>query len=260
MTTAPPQTSPLHPARMGLEPLPLEDWLRPRAGDEALLAERARLIATYASDVMAALPEADAAVAELALLLQQRGIKLAEGHSAILTLTALGHALAEDLCILTPAADGGYRLTAGVLCFPNRWRLREKLGGDVLAVHGPVPDYHGELAQTVDRFLARLKPERAYLRRNWGLSSSPALFLPDPTPAVDPRQDGSPIFLRREDQSFLKLPETGAVIFAIRTRVTPWSETPADLRADILGVIGELDGPWLAYKSIKLVKLGSEEK
>ena len=249
MTTTPPQASALHPARMGLEPLPLEDWLRPQPGDEALLAERARLIAAHASDVLAALPEADAAVAELALLLKRRGIEIAASNGAVPTLAALGHAVAEDLCILT-AADGGYRLTAGVLCFPNRWRLSEKIGGDVLAVHGPVPDYAGELAQAVDRFLARLKPERAYLRRNWGLSSSSDLFLPDPTPALDPRNDGPPMFLRREDQSFLKLPATGAVIFGIRTRVTPWSETPADLRADILGVIAELDGPWLDYKSI----------
>jgi hypothetical protein len=248
MSDSQPVLSAHHPARMGLEPLALGDWLRPQAGDEVLLAERARLIAAHATDVIAALPEGDPAVAELAALLRQRGSAIDAASGSVPTLTAVGRAVAEDLCILTPA-EGAYRLTAGILCFPNRWRLTEKIGGNVLAVHGPVPDYSGQLSQAVDRFLARLKPERAYLRRNWGLSTSPELYLPIPTPAVDPRSD-APMYFRREDQSFLKLPETGAVIFGIRTTITPWQETPEDLRAQILETIDGLTAPWLDYKSI----------
>ena len=142
----------LHPARMGLVPLPFGDWLKPQAGDAALLAERTRLIARQRADVMAALPESAAAVAELGSLLRARGFAIDD------TLAAMACNIAEDLCILT-AAEDGYRLTAGVLCFPNRWKLAEKLGGSVLAVHGPVPDYAAQLSASVDRFLARLKPE-----------------------------------------------------------------------------------------------------
>lgn len=250
MTGAPVDPATLHPARMGLEPLPLSDWLRPRAGDEALLGARARLIAAYASEVTAALPEADAAVAELAALLRRRGSQVEEADGGLATMAALGRAIAEDLCILTRGTNDPYRLTAGVLCFPNRWRLAEKIGGNVLAVHGPVPDYAGALSDSVDRFLDKLKPERAYVRRNWGLAGSPELFLPQPIPAVDPRTDKS-VYLRREDQSFLKLPETGAVIFAIRTAVSPWADAPADLRAGILATIDGMGPGWLAYKSIR---------
>ncbi len=241
--------SDMHPSRMGLEPLPLADWLKPQAGDDVHLAARARLIATHADDVVAALPEADAAVRELVKFLRGRGLAIPQANGTLPALAALGRAVAEDLCILTAVGDA-YRLTAGLLCFPNRWKLTEKIGGNVLAVHGPVPDYATDLSAGVDRFLGRLKPERAYLRRNWGLSSSPELFLPEPTPPVDPRKD-STAYLRREDQSFVKLPETGAVIFAIRTTVTPWSETPADLKAQILATIDGLSGDWLAYKSLK---------
>ena len=66
---------------------------------------------------------------------------------------------------------------------------------------------------------------------------------------VDPGKD-TDFFLRREDQSFLKLPDTGAVIFAIRTTVTPWRDVPPDMRAGILKTIGGLSPAWLAYKSI----------
>lgn len=243
------ETTALHPARMGLEPLPLAAWLKPAAGDDAILAERARLIAADAADVIAARPEAYAAIAELAALLRERGFKLADTDSPLDTLGDIGRAVAEDLCILTEPGDGGYRLTAGILCFPNRWRLKEKIGGNVLAVHGPVPDYHGELSDAVDRFLTRLKPERAYLRRNWGLAGSPDLYLPQPIPAVDPNAAAG-VFLRREDQGFLKLAKTSSVIFSIRTTVTPWQETPGDLRAGILKTIAGLSPAWLDYKSI----------
>lgn len=236
-------TETLHPTRMGLEPLPFEDWLKPRPGDAPLLAERARLIAAHGDDVVAALPDSGAAVAELAALLRTRGFMIAAP-----ALTGIGCSVAEDLCVLTPAADS-YRLTAGVLCFPNRWKLREKLGGSVLAVHGPVPDYAAHLSANVDRFLNRLKPERAYVRMNWGLVSVPDLFLPTPAPPVDPKND-SEFFLRQEDQSFLKLPETGTVIFGIRTTVTPWMTVPQSLRGDILKTIAGLGPDWLAYKSI----------
>ena len=245
-----PDTSALHPARMGLEPLPLAAWLKPAAGDDVLLAERTRLIAAHAPDVIAAQPEAYAAIAELTALLEGRGFKLASTASPLATLAEIGRALAEDLCILIEPGDGGYRLTAGILCFPNRWRLNEKIGGNVLAVHGPVPDYHDQLSEAVDRFLARLKPERAYMRRNWGLASSPDLYLPEPIPAVDPNATAG-VHLRREDQGFLKLSKTSAVIFSIRTTVTPWSETPGELRADILKTIAGLSPAWLGYKSIR---------
>jgi hypothetical protein len=234
---------PLHPSRMGLEPLALEAWLKPRPGDDAFLAERTRLIADHAAEVLAALPEADAAVAELAAILN-----VETGSDTRATLAHLGRTIAEDLCILTPAPDG-YRLTAGVLCFPNRWKLLEKIGTNVLAVHGPVPDYAADLSAGVDRFLERLRPERTFMRSNWGLVDRPDLFVPEPTPAVNPR--GAPdFFLRREDQSFRKLPESGAVIFSIRTTTTPWSAVPAENRTAILAAIDELDAPWLGYKSI----------
>lgn len=227
---------------MGLGPLPLKDWLKPRAGDDALLAERARLLAAHGDDVMAARPESIDAVTELIALLRTRGFNVD-------TLRDVGQNVAEDICILT-TTDKGYGLTAGLLCFPNRWKLREKLGGSLLDIHGPVPDYAGDLSAGVDRFLERLRPSRAYVRGNWGLASMPDLYLPESVPPVDPETDTG-FFIRRETQSFLKLPETGAVIFSIRTTVSPWENAPADERAGMLETIAGLSPAWLDYKSIR---------
>lgn len=61
---------------------------------------------------------------------------------------------------------------------------------------------------------------------------------------MNPRGD-SEVFFRREDQSFFKLRKTGAVIFAIRTVVTKWANTPETERAEILAVIDGLGPAWL---------------
>lgn len=238
-----------HPLRMGLEPLAIEKWLAPRAGDEHLLAERAKLIETQQQDVVATLPEADSAVQELAGLLRSRGVAIAgDGHSNSV-LQSMGTSIAEDICVLI-SNDVEYRLMAAVLCFPNRWKLRDKIGRTITEIHGPVPDYAEKMSGTVDRFLAKLRPLRAFARDNWGLTASPTLHQPDLAPPVHVSDLGG-TFLRIEEQSFLKLPDTEAVIFAIRTSVTPWLRVPESTRDTVARSAEALRSDWLAYKAIK---------
>ena len=238
-----------HPLRMGLEPLALSDWLRPRNGDGAVLAERKALVAARPADVLACLPQGGRALAELARMLADLGVAIDPDLPPEPLLTQMAGSVAEDLLILAPDGEG-FTLVAGILCFPNRWRLADKIGRGMTAIHGPVPDYEAVLAAPVDRFLAKLRPGRAFRRSNWGLASTPALHLPDPVPPVDPHAD-APAFLRGEEQGFLKLAESGAVVFSIRTTIVPWAQVPEPERAAILRVIADLSAPWLAYKSIK---------
>ena len=238
----------LSPLRIGLGPLDLDAWLRPHPHDAPLLAERRRLAAEKSGDVLAVLPEGEAPVAELASVLRERGLTVPVGAPAAV-LAAMAGTVAEDLLLLT-STGSGYVLSAGVLCFPNRWRLVDKIGRTLTAIHGPVPDYAEVLAGSVDRFLERLRPGRAFVRGNWGLASSPELRLPVPVAPVDPNAD-QPFFLRKEEQSFVKLPETEAVVFAIRTTVTPWDQVPETERAAIREVAGLLSPAWREYKSLK---------
>jgi hypothetical protein len=233
---------------MGLEQRSLDAWLKPRPGDDAVCAERKELIGAKPADVLAALPESRDAIIELVSILDARGVSGLPPTGDAVAMAAIGRTVAEDICILTPN-DDGYRLTAAVLCFPNRWRLVDKVGGALLSVHGPVPDYPHMLAGAVDRFLARLAPMQAFARENWGFASLATRHLPDPIPPVD--VDGSAeFFLRTEEQSFLKLPATGAVVFSIRTTIMPWSGVPESRRAALLAVVATLSPAWLAYKSI----------
>lgn len=238
----------LNPLRIGLGPLEMEAWLAPRPGDAALLTERRALAAERPGEVLAAIPDGDAPVAELAAFLRGRGFAIPNTGTQPM-LAAMAGAVAEDLLLLTAAGET-YRLAAGVLCYPNRWRLAEKIGKGLTVIHGPVPEYETALAAPVDRFLGRLRPGRAFTRGNWGLASSPARHLPHPVAPVDPLADTA-FFLRREEQGFVKLPETEAVVFSIRTIVTPWAEVPAAHQAAIREVTGLLSPAWRDYKSLK---------
>ena len=236
------------PLRIGLAPLDMAAWLRPRAGDAGLLALRALRATEQPENVLALTPAGAAPVEELADILRRRGVPLPAGDASGL-LSALASAVVEDLLLLAPS-QSSYVLAAGVLCFPNRWRLADKIGHGLTAIHDPVPDYADALARQVDHFLERLRPGRAFVRGNWGLASSPELYLPLPVAPVDPTQ-ATGFFLRQEEQSFVKLPASGAVVFAIRTTVVPWEQVPEAERAAIGEAAGGLSPPWRDYKSLK---------
>jgi hypothetical protein len=236
-----------HPATVGLTGAPLEGWLARHAGDAAQLAIRARLIAERRDDVIACGPEAEAGVRELAAILSRRdSISLPSDPPDI--LAALGRTYAEDICVLAPDGER-HILAAAVLCFPNRWKLSDKAGKPILAVHAPVPDYAEKLSDQVDFFLNRLRPGRCFRRMNWGLAASDTLHLPDPIAPVDPAASGD-FFVRREDQSFVKLPASQVVIFTIRTTVTPWRDLDAAAQEAIRCRLADLGPAWLSYKSI----------
>jgi hypothetical protein len=130
----------------------------------------------------------------------------------------------EDLC-LVQNTERGPVLSAAVLCFPSRWRLLDKIGKPLSAVHGPVPLYQDRLARPVDRFMRHLKPGHIVFRQNWSLLDDPALFQPsgkwrtDGGSDITPHNAGSRVFLRVERQTLRRLPISGAVLFGIRVHV-----------------------------------------
>ncbi|MBL8630876.1 MAG: DUF3445 domain-containing protein [Rhodospirillaceae bacterium] len=237
-----------HPTTIGMRPAGLEDWLTRNPKDAPALALRAKLIAEKPKIVMALLPAGEAAVMELGRTLSGRD-GWACPDTASETLAAVGRNYVDDICVLIKPAEGPYILAAGVMCFPNRWHITEKIGKPMLQVHAPVPEYADKLASQVDFFLDRLRPGRCFKRGNWGIASVPDLHLPDPVPPVNPGTDAN-FYVRHEGQSFLKLPETGAVIFGIRTKITAWADTAAEDREAVLGFAKTLGPEWLKYKSI----------
>jgi hypothetical protein len=253
------------PQRMalGLTAIPEAAWLERDAQTLPQLAERVRLLAERRADVLADTPGAEAACAELRSMLAAHliahwpaWVQPASDPPAhpLATICAW---VAEDFCLLRPGPDGP-RLVAAILCFPSRWRLAEKIGRPLLAIHKPVPTYAETLGRPVDRFMSAIKPGRLAVRYNWSVHEDPTLFQPtghgrgdfDPSITVD--NAGEALWLRVERQTFRLLPESGVVVFGIRTHVTPLAEVVAvpgeagRLAAAVRGVPEELE----RYKSL----------
>ena len=172
-------------------------------------------------------------------------------------LAEIGTWVAEDFCLMQPG-PGGPVLIAAILCFPSRWRLAEKIGRPLIAIHAPVPTYAETLGRPVDRFMGAIKPGRLAVRYNWSVHEDPTLFQPTGhgrgafDPSITPENAGERLWLRVERQTFRRLPESGVVVFGIRTHVTPLAEViavpgeAARLAAAVRGVPEELE----RYKSL----------
>jgi hypothetical protein len=200
-------------------------WLLADELRDVELAEKDRLLRDRWDDVVHLGPGTEAAGAEvLALFERSLGAPLEVTDEPALVRAA--RAVQEDLCLMVPRSgdDGSVRhhLDAAVLCFPSHWRLADKAGGSAAAIHGPVPTYADDLAEKVDRYLARLRPDVIGVRRNWSIHDDPALHAPvrpDPPAVTDP----AALWLRSERQTLRALPQSGAVLFTIRVQQTPFT-------------------------------------
>lgn len=210
--------------RVGARTLEPDQWVSAHDQDwEPTLAMKRHLIATRAPEVVAAVGEMHESCEEVAA-----GVMASIGSSPgpetgldALIETALR--VADDLCVLTPDANGTPRLAAAVVCSPNRWRLSEKIGADMGFVHAPVARYESDLATPVRAMLARLSPQRPVWRVNWGVSTHPSLFQPLAPPAGG-SLDPADMWFRVEWQTLRRLPITGAVLFTIRTHLEKMSD------------------------------------
>jgi len=240
------------PYRMGMDLVTVTEpaWFEFDERYKAEMAERRHLLNTAHSQVFASCPGSGPARAEaLGLVVAALTIHhpdwftrdgpLLRNHltaeawnledAAPDPLEVAGRLVQEDLCLIQDSAEGPL-FTAGVLCFPSRWRLTEKIGKPLLAVHGPVPMYADRLAAPVNRFMRNLKPGWIAARLNWSVLDDPALFQPGGKWRVAGNAEitadnaGSRIFLRVERQTLRRLPISGAVLFGIRVHVYPLAQ------------------------------------
>jgi hypothetical protein len=135
---------------------------------------------------------------------------------------AAGRLVQEDLCVMADTGSG-WVLDAASVCFPNRWRLADKIGRDLLAIHGPVAGYEASLDRPMRALFDRLRPERPMWRCNWTLLDAPDLFQPEAdtrrrTP-LDLSRPGEALWFRVERQTLRRFSARAAITFTIRTYV-----------------------------------------
>jgi len=230
----------LYGPRLGLSPCPPERWLEVDARYTEDLAYKHRTFAERPGAVLQALPGSAPACAELEAAIdawaRDYGVPLAPSPTAgdpseSAPLVQAGLRTAEDLCLMRPPEepDGEYVLAAAFLAMPGGWRLSDKIGKAMPGVHAPVPGYAGKLADPVRRLFARL-PEGTILQRaNWHLTPFPDRWMLgdgikahwDGAAALDAERIIPALSVRVERQTLSRLPESGWIVFTIRTLIDP---------------------------------------
>ncbi|WP_425468298.1 heme-dependent oxidative N-demethylase family protein [Quadrisphaera granulorum] len=169
----------------------------------------------------------------------------------------------EDVVLLDQRSGELYG-DAGVVTFAADWSFGFDLGMTFLEIHGPVPRVHAEgVIPRAREFILRLQPGQVYRRTNWTLTVGRRLDVatetypewgPDRAMVlhVDDDAFGHLVHLRVEVQHLLRLPESGAVMFLIRTHLLPLADiarVPA-WRERTAAVLTELPQDMADYKGI----------
>ena len=217
-------------------------WLRVDEAYGAQMARRDALLRRQPEDVLYLDPMAMPAAQELLAIVTQALPELGFGLSgqtvtcpdgrrvdlaALSPLEGLGRILQNDFVIMQRRGHQ-HVLTGAVLCFPASWRLSEKAGRPLTDIHVPVGEYTDDLARRVQRLFDGIQVGRPLWRFNRLWYHDPELF--QPRSASAPRRVGSGSatgpYYRSERQTLLRLPHSGAVIFAIHTYVLAREDVP----------------------------------
>ncbi|MGW0160578.1 heme-dependent oxidative N-demethylase family protein [Mycobacterium sp. NPDC003323] len=169
----------------------------------------------------------------------------------------------EDIVLLDQRENDLFG-DAGVVTFAADWSFGFDVGMTFLEIHGPVPRLRATGVITRAReFLMRLQPGETYRRTNWTLTVGRRLDVsteryhewgPDRVliTGVDDEEFGRLVHLRVEVQHLIRLPESGAICFLIRTYLLPFTDlaTVHPWRERTAAVLADLPEDMADYKGI----------
>lgn len=259
-----PYADPRQRRRPGLAPMDVAEWIEVDAHYAEQMVYRDRLIAEKRNVVFAETEGSRPAQQELLVSLVahlERMAKFAAAGDAIRRpdgaevslageppVLIAGHLVQEDFCIMERVAgEDEYVLTAAILCFPSRWSLAEKIGRPLTAIHDPVPEYDADLAKRVNRVFDGVKADMPLWRANWTVHGFDELH--QPSGDWRGQQLGDDLYVRVERQTFVRLPETQAVVFGIRTYVDPLDRLTPQQAAALREEMAKFDEAEMRYHS-----------
>jgi len=125
--------------------------------------------------------------------------------------------IAEDLVVLA-REDDEWKIVAGAVLFPSRWKLSEKLGKGMDAVHTPVPGFAEALAPYMTATFDKITADRPVWRKNWSLHSTADLHQPTSIHAAATPEN---YWWRTERQTLTRAACGEFLYFTIRNRAEP---------------------------------------
>ncbi len=207
--------------RMGVRTLGARPWLLCDGKEQEELFLKRSLRGDPTKEVFLSRENTEDASESVISLIRSEGRMVVEGEMH--PLDRAGLSVQEDLCLLHRRKET-WVLEAASLCFPSRWKLRDKIGKGISAVHGPVEGYSEYLERKVTSFLDRLGPDPTW-RRNWFIHPDDTLHQPNRTEGGDPiiasNEIGEKLFMRSERQTLRTLDVPDWILFTIRIQQTP---------------------------------------
>ncbi|ONH70176.1 hypothetical protein BON22_0627 [Cyberlindnera fabianii] len=150
----------------------------------------------------------------------------------------LSRFLEEDYIILYPDTENydtdEYIFKGGIFAFAAGFDPQVRFKKPLTEIHGPVPEYRTKLRPQMNRFFDKLKPGTWVRRNNWSIQTHNMVFAMSENKGKEDEEITSldpdtldferEVFFRSERQILTKLPKTGAIIFSIRTYLTPMKQ------------------------------------
>jgi len=265
--------------RSEAEWLPSNDLFDNQSARAEQIELKSQLLAKRHQDVFSAMPNTNVAGDEVLAMIRQHltlyhddcmhnghthNNHTAPSDSSLHPLDMAARLVPEDLLLLAPFPDAAtdnatavkWHLVAASLCFPAHWVLAEKMGKTLGAIHDPVPNYDERLAGPVERFFDKMTVGPISARMNWSLQIGTDLFTPHRSErrAVAGDLDNNQLCLRLENQTLRKLPQTGFVLFTIRTHIEPVLRWKHTLNAidDLAKMLKDMSPESQSYKGASL--------
>ncbi|KAF8865130.1 hypothetical protein BDZ45DRAFT_669020 [Acephala macrosclerotiorum] len=131
----------------------------------------------------------------------------------------------EDINLLMQGVgehSNEYYLQASYSMAPAGWYIQERIGWPLWRIHHPVPMWNEKLKKPMEKFFLGLKVSTPVQRNNYFVQMDDTMFQQEPFPDSllhAPKIEN--IRIRHERQTLRRLPRTRAVMFMVRTYLTP---------------------------------------
>ena len=164
-------------------------------------------------------------------------------------LLQIASIIGEDLVVLS-REDGEWKIVAGAVLFPSRWKLSEKIGKGMDAVHAPVPGFASALAPFMTATFDKISADRAVWRKNWSLHSTSDLHQPT---TIHAPANPDEYWWRTERQTLTRSRTGDFLYFTIRNRAEPLSWIKADQESAVLfaETLASFSSDTIEYKGLQ---------
>lgn len=181
--------------------------------------------------------------------------KASSRYSREQLLDILGKNIEEDFIILLKESpESEYFFKAGVFAFAAGFDPIDKFNKPLTAIHSPIPGYETKLKRSMNKYFDRIQPGEFVLRSNFSVQTHTKYYVDDSNKGYhwdnetskpldyDLLDFDNQVHYRSERQTLTKLPQSGAVVFTIRTYLHPFSKFKHEYPEDGKRLLASLNG------------------